>query len=127
MNDISIVIDDIQPVALSPAQAEDAALQLERDFVEIVRAEIGLTELLASSFAQALVRGLRRRLGGGELWIPAISKDERNEAIRREFNGSNVGEVMKRHRVSRATVYREAGRRPAQKRADPVQPAQQPD
>lgn len=106
---MNITIDDLQPVPLPPAQLEDAALQLERDFIEIVRNEIGMHEALASPFAQALVRGLRRRLGGSELWIPAPSKEERNAAIRREFNGKNLEEVCRRHGVSSTTVYRVAG------------------
>jgi Mor family transcriptional regulator len=90
---------------LTPAQADDAAVQLEHDFVRIVREEIGMHEAMASLVAQALVRGLRRTLGGQHLYIPAPDKRARDEAIRREFNGSNIAEVMKRYNVRRSRVY----------------------
>jgi len=95
---------------LSPGQSEDAAVQLERDLVDIVREEIGMHEGMASSFAQALVRGLRRRHGGQDLYIPAEGRAERDAAIRRDFIGTNLAEVMRTHNVSRSTVYRVSGR-----------------
>ncbi len=106
--------DDIQPVPQSPAQVEDAAIQLERDFVEIVREETGMHESLAAVFAQVLVRGLRKRLGGSDLYIPAADKSERDSAIRRAFTGANLHEVMARYQVSRSTVYRLANIRDPQ-------------
>jgi Mor family transcriptional regulator len=109
--EVRIVLDDIQPVPLTPAQTEDAALELEREFVDILRQEIGADERPATLLAQALVRGLRQRIGGAEIWIPAPSKSERNAAIRREFDGTNLDQVMSRHNVSKATVYRASGRR----------------
>ena len=94
------------------AQLDDAAVQLEYDFVRIVREEIGMHEAMASIFAQALVRGLRRNLGGQELYIPAPDKRARDAAIRREFVGTNVDEVMARHNISRARVYQICGTQP---------------
>ncbi|XXQ55627.1 Mor transcription activator family protein [Xenophilus aerolatus] len=93
------------PFVMSPGQTEDAAVQLEHDIIGIVREEIGMHEQLATMFAQALVRGLRRRLGGRELYIPAPSKEERNVAIARAFNGSNVDELTRRFGLSRTRVY----------------------
>lgn len=94
------------------AQADDAAVQLEHDFVRIVREEIGMHEAMASLVAQALVRGLRRTLGGQELYIPAPDKAARNDAIRREFDGTNMREVMSRHGISRTQVYAICGAQP---------------
>lgn len=91
------------------AQSEDAAIQLEHDFVEIIRRQIGMHETLATIHAQALVRGLRDLHGGRELWIPAPDKSERNAAIRREFNGTNLNEVCARHGISRTSLYRIIG------------------
>ncbi|MCZ2498147.1 hypothetical protein GN316_15385 [Xylophilus sp. Kf1] len=112
--------DDIQLVPQSSAQAEDAAVQLERDFVEIVREEIGMHETLANVFAQALVRGLRRRHGGQEFYIPAPDRAERDAAIRRDFTGAggNIEELMRRHGLSRSRIYEIAGAR-APRRAAP--------
>jgi len=76
-----------------------------------VREEIGMNEQLATVFAQALVRGLRRQLGGQEIYIPP-SKSERDLAIRREFNGANIEELMRRHNLSRTRIYEIVGKKP---------------
>jgi len=99
------------PFVMSPGQAEDAAVQLEHDIIGIVREEIGMHEQLATAFAQALVRGLRRRLGGQELYIPAPNRTERDAAIRRDFNGSNLDQIMKRYGLSRSRIYEILGNR----------------
>lgn len=105
-----ILFDDIQPLPQTPAQAEDAAVQLERDFLTIVREDIGMNEGFAGLFARALVDGLRRRLGGQDLYIPAPDRSERDAAIRREFCGSNIEEMMKRYGLSRSRIYEICGR-----------------
>lgn len=98
------------PFVMSPGQAEDAAVQLEHDIISIVREEIGMHEQLATVFAQALVRGLRRRLGGSEIYIPASDRSGRDEAIRSSFNGSNVMELSKMFGLSRSRIYEILGR-----------------
>lgn len=95
----------------TPAQTEDAVLQLEHDMVEIVRAELGMHEREAFTLAQAIVRGLRNRYGGERLghrglYIPAPSKAQRNDAICKEFDGTNIEDMMKRHGIRRAQIYR---------------------
>lgn len=94
----------------TPAQIEDEAIQLHREFVEIVREEIGMNEAFANTMAAALVRGMRKRYGGQRLgrkdiYVPAPSKAARNAAIRQEFNGTNRDEVCKKHGISRAMLY----------------------
>ena len=96
----------------SEAQADDAAVQLEHDFIAIVREEIGMHEALAAIVAQALVRGLRRRNGGQSIWIPAPDKSQRDAAIRREFMGArNLKEIMAKYGISRSRVYQIVGMR----------------
>ena len=98
---------------LTAAQAEDAAVQLERDFVDIVREEIGMHDSLARLFANALVRGMRRRLGGRQVYIPATDTSERDARIRREFTGpASLMQIQRWSGLSRASIYRIAGRRP---------------
>ncbi|WP_287915798.1 Mor transcription activator family protein [Comamonas sp.] len=86
--------------------------------VEIVRAELGMHERDAFEVAKALVRGLRKRYGGMRIgsrgcaiYIPAPSKTERNAAICREFDGTNVKELMQRHGIKRTQIYRIVGAR----------------
>lgn len=97
----------------STGQVADSILQLECDLVEIARCDLGLAEVQALRIAKALVGGLRKRYGGlriggrgAAVYIPAPSKVERNAAIRREFNGVNHKEVMERHGIRRAQLYR---------------------
>ena len=90
---------------LSPGRSEDAAVQLEQDFVRIVREAIGMHEDMAQLFSRALVRGLRKQLGGQEIYVPAPSKDERDAAIRREFNGQNLEEMMAKYLLSKPRIY----------------------
>lgn len=99
--------------ALTAGQAEDAAIQLERDFIEIVREEIGMHESLAGIFANALVRGLRRRLGGREVYIPSTDTSARDDRIRREFTGpASLLQIQRWSGLSRSRIYQIAGQRP---------------
>lgn len=51
------------------------------------------------------------RLGQRGLYIPAPGKEERNAAVRREFDGTNGAEVMRRHGIKRSTLYAIVGQR----------------
>jgi Mor family transcriptional regulator len=51
------------------------------------------------------MRYLRVRLGAQELYIPAPDKGARDEAIYREFDGTNVAALMRRFRISRPRLY----------------------
>lgn len=91
------------------AQVEDDALLLESEFTAIVREEVGMHEAFASQVARALVRGLRKRMPAQQLYIPAPDKAERDAAIRREFNGRNTEELMRRYDVGRRRLYQIVG------------------
>lgn len=91
------------------AQVEDDALLLESEFTAIVREEVGMHEAFASQVARALVRGLRKRMPAQQLYIPAPDKAERDAAIRREFNGRNAEEVMRRYDIGRRRLYQIVG------------------
>lgn len=86
--------------------AKDSQIELLYEMTEIVREEIGLNECFATQIAEAIVRGMRRKYGAQEIYVPAPDKRERDAAIRRDFNGTNLEEVMRAHGVGRATVYR---------------------
>jgi Mor family transcriptional regulator len=90
---------------MSPGRAEDAALQLEHDFAGIVQEEIGMHDNMAALFAQALVRGLRRKLGGRDIYIPSPDNSARDAAIRRAFNGLNIEVLMREHGLTRRRIY----------------------
>lgn len=98
---------------LSAGRAEDAAVQLEQDCVGIVQEEIGMHEQMATTFAQALVRELRRKFGSRELYIPPPNRSERDTSIRRKFGGANLDELMRQHGLSRTRIYEIVGNRPS--------------
>ncbi|MEZ0231889.1 MAG: Mor transcription activator family protein [Methylophilaceae bacterium] len=90
---------------------EDTAIGLVFDITTIVRDEIGYNENFASQIAEALVRGLRKKYGCQEIYIPAPNRSERDASIRKEFNGRNIDEVCKKFGLSSASVYRIVGRK----------------
>ena len=90
---------------------DDAAVSLLYEMTTIVREEIGFNEIFAAQIAEALVRGLRRRLGGDELYIPAQDKAERDAAIRARFNGTNRDEVCRAFGISKSRLYEIVGRK----------------
>ncbi|MFL9669000.1 Mor transcription activator family protein [Variovorax sp. AB1(2024)] len=108
-------------------QAEDAAVQLEHDFVGIIRDEIGMHEPLATVFSRALVRGLRRVLGGQDLYIPTPDKSERDASIRRDYNGDNMEELMRAHGIGRTRFYEIIGARPQRPRRGDQRDAKNPE
>jgi Mor family transcriptional regulator len=85
---------------------EDNAAALMFELTHIVSEEIGFNELFASQVAEALVRGLRKRMGGREIYIPAPDKTARDAAIRAEFNGRNMPEVCKKYGLSAPAIYK---------------------
>lgn len=79
-------------IATSPAQEEDKANQLRNLTIEILCEEVGYKEPFATPIAEAIVRGLRLRMGGREWYIPAPSAAERHAEIRKKYN-ELVGKV----------------------------------
>jgi Mor family transcriptional regulator len=64
----------------------------------------------ANDLARQLVITMARRGHSGvDYYLPALhalTREDRNSAIRREFNGQNLRQVMRKYSVSRSTVYR---------------------
>jgi len=93
---------------------EDQAVQLTSDLEAVIMDFLGLTQPLAAPFAQALVDGMRSRMGGKRIYVPAprLRKQRLADAAQRDrdiaamFNGRNVKDVMKHFACGRATVYR---------------------
>lgn len=91
------------------AAAEDQAVQLTQEMSCILIDVLSRDEALINRLAAALVDGLRSRLGGADVYIPAPDKSARNAAIRAEFNGRNMQEICRRYDVKPSTVYRIVG------------------
>lgn len=88
------------------SEERDAAVSLRYELVRAIRESLGLPESVAVPMAEHLASGMARRLGGTYITKRAVTRQERNAAVRREFRGNNHDEVMRRHGISRATLYR---------------------
>lgn len=100
------------PIATPPLHERRVA-QLTAHMARWLRDECCIKEPFASFIASGLVEEQRRRAGDAWLWQVGVSKEERNAAIRAEFNGTNLKDVCRKHQVSPATVYRVTRERPA--------------
>lgn len=94
------------------AVAEDRAVSLHYELTAILREEVGLHEPFASQIAEAVLRGLRRRRGGEELYVPKrAGRAQRDRAVLEAFTGANRREVCRRFEISRTTFYEIINRR----------------
>lgn len=89
--------------------SDDDAVSLRFEIAAILREEMGLHEQYATTLAEPIVNGLKKRFSGQEIYIAKNEKTdilERNENIRREFNGRNLTETMKKYNLSRPSIYK---------------------
>lgn len=86
---------------------DDTVVMLTNEMAEVVRQETKLKEADALKMAKALVNGLRKRLGGQDIYIPAADKTERDIGIMKEFTGTadSLNYVMNKYSVTKSTVY----------------------
>lgn len=84
----------------------DSATWWRDELIIGIQLATGMNGEFAERFADSLLGIMRKRNGGREIYIPAPDNSERDAAIKREFNGRNLEEVMRRYGVSRSTVYR---------------------
>lgn len=77
-----------------------------------------LTGPLLEQLTVMLLDELRRELGGRRIYVTVRNSaysainPQRDEAVRRMFNGRNHREVMHHFDISRSTLYRIVGKRP---------------
>lgn len=90
---------------------EDAGVQLLLLLTAALQEAYSLDETAATALGEPLAAAIRRRHACEELYIPAPDKRERNEAIRREFNGRNRLEIMRKYNISRSQLYAIVGNR----------------
>lgn len=94
------------------APQEDRALALQVELTEIIQEETGLHEPIATQIAERVLRGLRRRRGGDELYVPKGSAGRaRDEKVRSAYKGNNRDEVCRDFGISRSTFYSILARR----------------
>jgi len=103
------------PTTISPAREESNANLLQNEFVNALRTETGLQGEYAAMIAAALVRGMRKQLGGQRVYIPTYpANEQRDTAIRQRFNGQNAAELCAEFDISRTRLYQIAAQRKTQ-------------
>ena len=88
----------------------DAALNFRNTLVRIIRRALGLPETIALPMADELARGMSEEMGGLYVTKREI-RSSRDDAVRRDFTGRNHLDVMRKHRISKRTLYRIIGKR----------------
>ena len=71
----------------------------------------GMADGEAAWVAREVETRVRERYGGRRVYIAAPTREERNAAIRKEYNGRNRDEICRRWGISRTTLYRLLGER----------------
>lgn len=89
--------------------ADDSAVSLVYEITAAIQQEVGMAEGFASQIAEAITRGLRKRLGGTEVYVPKyaarLEKRDRDNQIRGEFNGRNRQALQERFGLSKTQIY----------------------
>jgi Mor family transcriptional regulator len=104
------LFDDIVPEPApsqraAPLRIDHAALW-EQEMTEILTERLAVHGNWASAMAREIVEGLRARLGGDDIYVPAPDLAARNARVRALFNGRNVDELCETFGLGRSTVYR---------------------
>jgi len=89
--------------------AADRLVSLLYILTSALRDEAGMPEKDACRIAEKTVGDMSKRFGGEYLYCPkrpAMDRARRDETIRKEWNGRNADELMRRYDVSRTTLYR---------------------
>lgn len=101
------LFDDIVPER-SPQPERlrvDYAALWQQEMTAIVQERLSVGEPWAGAMAREIVEGLRARLGGDDIYVPAPDRRARNARIRALFNGRNIDELCTLFELSRSTVY----------------------
>lgn len=102
---------------------EDRAVELQAEIEQILGEWMGMPQPVAAPMAQLIIKGMRERMGGRRVYIPAPRrlKEQRNQSAERDaeiaamYNGRNLLEVMRAYGVSRRTVFNAVKRARARK------------
>lgn len=81
------------------------------DELTLVALKFGVSKPLAADLSKALLECIKNAFEGDCLYIPKVNKQERNNAIKKRFNGVNHNEVCAEFEVSKSTLYRVLGER----------------
>jgi len=77
--------------------------------IERAAAGAGLSDNEAAAISQLVDCRVREKLGGDTVWVAKMNKAARNQLIRAEWNGNNLGHIMDKYSIHRSTFYRIIG------------------
>lgn len=84
----------------------DALTQIKTAICETA-VTFGHSKPVADDFAQAAVQKIMKAIGGAAHYIVKNeSVNERHNKIKREFNGKNRAEILKKYAIDKSTFYR---------------------
>lgn len=77
-------------------------------------ARLGVDSTLAREAARMVAGDVQARWGGDNVYVPRAPRrqHERDDAIRRAFNGRNYRELAGRYRLTRSRIYQIVASRP---------------
>lgn len=79
---------------------------LHCDIATSLKDGIGLHDHIAGKLAADVMKKLQGHWGGREIYIPVADSEERNAAVRAEFNSRNHADICRKHKISLRTLYR---------------------
>lgn len=60
----------------------------------------------APQLAEQILTHLRKKFGSSEIYFPVHDIEQRNTAIKVDFNGRNHAEICRKYHISLRTLYR---------------------
>lgn len=108
------IVNTVMTKIQAPHLEEDAAVDLLGELEHVIMGSVGMPPPLAAPLAKLLCEGLRERLGGCRVYVPAPrsrpeqvqKRVDRDAGIAAMYNGSNLAEVMRKFQCGRHTVWR---------------------
>lgn len=87
---------------------QDTQSRMKNGITRVVRQHTGFSERIAVEIAAEILQRLVDDWRGERVYV-CHSREERNAAVKRDFNGRNKDEVCKKHGISERTLYRILG------------------
>jgi Mor family transcriptional regulator len=86
---------------------------METEVIEQIKTAVMQTALnfghpqsVASDLAMCAANKIMKSIGGSAYYIPKKDLFERNEKIKKEFNGKNKSQICKKYAISNSTMWR---------------------
>lgn len=78
---------------------------LAQEYQRVVSTRCGVESEIAKMVAVEILAVFRAHFGGSEVYVPRPARYDES-AVLRDFNGRNHDEVIKKHGIHRATLWR---------------------